>query len=50
VNVDKIVNVLGMIVGVAMVTTVVQNGSQAAQVVRGLGGFFQGSIRAAMGH
>lgn len=47
-NGDKLFNVLGSIVTVALVTTVVSR-PQSAQVIRAMGGAFAGSIRAAMG-
>lgn len=46
---DKIVNIAGAIVTVALVTTVLTRGSQAAQVMRSIGDAFSGSIRAAQG-
>lgn len=47
-NADKLFNLAGLIVGVAMVTTIVTNsGSQA--VIRSVGDAFSGSLRAAMG-
>lgn len=45
---DRIFNVLGSIVTVALVTTVVSR-PQSAQVIRAMGNAFSGSIRAAMG-
>lgn len=47
-NGDRIANVLGAIVTVALVTTVVAR-PQSAQVIRALGEAFSGSIRAALG-
>lgn len=45
---DRIFNVLGSIVTVALVTTIVSR-PQSAQVIRAMGNAFSGSIRAAMG-
>lgn len=45
---DRIFNVLGAIVTVALVTTIVSR-PQSAQVIRAMGNAFSGSIRAAMG-
>ncbi len=45
---NTIINVLGAIVTVALVTTVVSN-ANSANVVRALGDAFSGSIRASMG-
>ena len=47
-NGDKIANVLGAIVTVALVTTIVSR-STSAQVIRAFGDAFSGSIRAALG-
>lgn len=47
-NADKIANVLGAIVTVALVTTIVAS-PNTAQVVRAFGDAFGGSLRAAMG-
>lgn len=44
---NTIINVLGSIVTVALVTTVVAN-PNSAQVIRALGEAFAGSIRASM--
>lgn len=46
---DRLFNVLGSIVMVALVTTVVAH-PQSANVIRSMGGAFAGSIRAAQGH
>jgi hypothetical protein len=46
--VDKIVDVLGMIVGVALVTTIVAH-PQTANVVKSFGGAFSSSILASQG-
>jgi hypothetical protein len=46
---DRVFNVLGSIVTVALVTTVVSR-PQSAQVIRAMGAAFAGSISAAMGH
>lgn len=45
---DKVFNVAGMIVVVALVTTVVRN-QNSAKVIKGIGDAFSGSIRAALG-
>jgi hypothetical protein len=45
---DKIVDVMGMLVGVAMVTTLVAH-PQTANVVKAFGGAFSNSITAATG-
>lgn len=45
---DKILNVVGAIVTVALVTTVVSR-SESARIVESLGNAFSGSLRAAMG-
>lgn len=47
-NPSGIVNVLGAIVTVALVTTVVSH-PQSAQVIRAFGDAFAGSLRAAQG-
>jgi hypothetical protein len=46
--VDKIVDVMGMIVGVALVTTIVAH-PQSANVVKAFGSSFTSSILAAQG-
>lgn len=46
---DKVFNVLGAIVTVALVTTVVSRPTSAS-VINALGGSFAGSIRAALGN
>jgi hypothetical protein len=46
--VDKIVDVMGMLVGVAMVTTLVAH-PNTANVVKGFGNAFSSSILAAQG-
>jgi hypothetical protein len=48
VNADKLFNVMGSIVTVAMVTVVVSNPGTAG-VIRAFGEAFSGSLRAAMG-
>jgi hypothetical protein len=48
-NIDKIANILGAIVTVALVTTIVQNGSAAAGVITAFGNAFSHSIAAAQG-
>ncbi len=45
---DKLFNVLGAIVTVALVTTIVSHPASAA-VIRSMGDAFAGSIRAALG-
>ena len=45
---DTVLNLAGAIVTVALVTTILMRGSQAAAVVRALGEAFSGSIRAAV--
>lgn len=45
---DRLFNVVGSIVTVALVTTIVSR-PQSAQVIRAMGNAFAGSIRAAMG-
>ena len=48
VQTNTIINVLGAIVTVALVTTIVSN-ANSANVIRSLGDAFSGSIRASMG-
>lgn len=48
-NADRLFNVAASIVTVALVTTVVMRGGQAAQVINAFGDAFSGSIRSAMG-
>lgn len=48
-NADKIANIIGTIVTVALVTTILQNGSNASAVIRALGDAFSHSIAAAQG-
>ncbi len=45
---EKVVNVLGAIVSVAMITAIV-SGKNTAAATRALGDAFSGSIRAALG-
>jgi len=45
---DRLFNVLGAIVTVALVTTIVSR-PQSARVIRAMGDAFAGSIRAALG-
>lgn len=47
-NFDKLFNIVGAIVTVALVTTVVSH-SQSASVINAIGSSFSGSLRAAMG-
>lgn len=44
---DKALNVFGLIIGLATVTTVVSR-SESASVIRAVGDAFTGSLRAAM--
>jgi hypothetical protein len=46
---QSITNLLGAIVTVALVTTIVSRGSQAATVIRAAGDAFGSSLRAATG-
>jgi hypothetical protein len=46
---NTIINVMGAIVTVALVTTVVAN-ANSASVINALGSAFSGSIKASMGH
>lgn len=48
-NLDKIANIAGAIVTVALVTTIVSRPT-SAQVIKSMGDAFSGSIRAAMGN
>ncbi len=45
---DRIFNLLGSIVTVALVTTIVSRGSESAAVIRSLGDAFSGAIRASL--
>lgn len=45
---DKIVDVMGMIVGVALVTTIVAH-PQSANVIKAFGGAFSSSVLASQG-
>ena len=47
-TIDKIANIAGMIVTVALVTTVVSH-PQSAAVIKAMGSAFSGSLQAAMG-
>lgn len=47
-NADKLFNVLGAIVGVALVTTLVTH-TETKSVISALGNAFTGSIKAAVG-
>lgn len=49
-NLDRIFNVAGAIVTVALVTTIVRNGSSAANVITAIGNAFSSSLRAAQGN
>lgn len=46
---DKIANIVGAIVTVALVTAVLARGTQAAQVITATGNAFSGSLKAAQG-
>lgn len=46
---DKVANIAGAIVTLAVVTTLVLPGRQTAKVIDAVGSSFSGSIRAAMG-
>lgn len=46
---DKLANILGGILTIALVTTVVLPGRQSAKVIDAFGDAFSGSIRAALG-
>lgn len=48
-NLDRFFNLLGAIVTVALVTTILARGSNAARVITASGNAFSGSIRAATG-
>lgn len=48
-NLDKVFNIFGAIVTVALVTTVVSR-SSSATVIRAFGDAFSGSLRAAQGN
>lgn len=48
-NVDKVLSIGTLIVGVALVTTIVSH-PKSASVIRAVGSAFTGSIRAAMGN
>lgn len=47
-NLDRVFNVAGAIVGVAAITTIVSHPA-SAQVIRSVGDMFSGALRAAMG-
>lgn len=46
-NLDRIFNIMGAIVTVALVAVVVQNGTNAARVVTSLGNAFSNAVNAA---
>lgn len=46
-NLDRVFNILGAIVTVALVAVVVQNGTKTAQVIKSLGDGFANAINAA---
>jgi len=48
-NLDRVFNILGLIVTVAMVTTILTRGSAAANIITAFGNAFSGSIRSAQG-
>lgn len=48
-NADRVFNLAGAIVTVALVSSVLIRGSQASQVIRAIGEAFSGSLRVAMG-
>lgn len=48
-NLDQIFNIAALVVGVAMVTTIV-TGRNTASVITSAGNAFSGSLRAAMGN
>jgi hypothetical protein len=48
-SLDKLFNIGASIVVVALVTTILRNGSSAAQVINAVGQQFAGSLRAAQG-
>lgn len=47
-NADRIFNIFGGVLTIALVTSVLIRGSEAAQVIRSVGDAFSGSIRAAI--
>lgn len=47
-NLDKVANIAGAIIGVAMVTTIVAS-PNTASVIKAMGEAFTGSLRTAMG-
>lgn len=47
-NLDRLFNIAGSIVTVALITSVLMRGSQAAQVIRAVGDTFSGSLKAAI--
>lgn len=46
---DKVANILGGILTIALVTTIILPGRQSAKVIDSFGDAFAGSIKAAMG-
>lgn len=48
-NADRMFNILGMIVTVALVTTILARGSATASIITAFGNAFSGSIRSAQG-
>jgi PRD1 phage membrane DNA delivery len=48
VNLDRVFNIAGMIVGVGLVTVIVSN-KNTANVIKAVGGAFSGSLKTAMG-
>lgn len=47
-NLDKVFNLAGLIVGVGMVTVLVSN-RNTSNVIKAVGGAFSGSLKTAMG-
>lgn len=48
VNVDSILNIVGSIITVALVTTILLRAGGAAQIIRALGDLLTGALRTAM--
>lgn len=48
-NLDRVFNIAGLIVGVGMVTVIVGS-PNTANVVKAVGNAFSGSLKTAMGH
>lgn len=47
-NLDRIFNIFGGVLTIALITSVLIRGSEAATVIRSVGDAFSGSIRAAI--